>query len=113
MQRPLHWLAAARSALCGSALALTALFGSTGAHAQVTLNFWDMIWGPPEYIDTAKALVAKFNKENPGIQVQYRSVPWANWYQTYVTAIGAGTAFAGARPGSSSSPRFMSRSSLI
>jgi multiple sugar transport system substrate-binding protein len=63
------------------------------ARAQVaTLNFWDMIWGPPQYIDAARALVARFNSENPNIQVTYRSVPWANWYQTFVTAVGAGAA---------------------
>lgn len=65
---------------------------SRPARAQtVTLNFWDMIWGPPEYIETAKALVDQFNAANPAIQVKYRSVAWTNWYQTFVTAIGAGT----------------------
>ena len=64
------------------------------AHAQegVTLEFWDMVWGPPEYIDTGEALVAQFNEEHPGITVEYRSTPWNNWYQTFTTAIGAGTA---------------------
>jgi multiple sugar transport system substrate-binding protein len=73
-------------------LATSLMAITSGAHAQVTINFWDQIWGPAEYIDSAKALVDKFNKENPKIQVQYRSVPWANWYQTYATAISAGTA---------------------
>lgn len=77
-----------RSTLLAATMAVVA----TGAHAQVTINFWDQIWGPAEYIDTAKKLVDQFNKENPKIQVQYRSVPWANWYQTYSTAIAAGTA---------------------
>lgn len=62
------------------------------AQEAVKLNFWDMIWGPPEYIDSAKDLVAQFNKEHPNIQVEYRSVPWNNWYQTFVTAISSGTA---------------------
>jgi multiple sugar transport system substrate-binding protein len=64
------------------------------ASAQVAnVNFWDMLWGPaPQYPDAARALIAQFNRENPNIQVTYRSVPWANWYQTYVTAISAGTA---------------------
>ena len=47
---------------------------------------------PAEYIDVAKDLVADFNKANPSIQVEYRSVPWTNWYQTYLTAINAGSA---------------------
>jgi multiple sugar transport system substrate-binding protein len=51
-----------------------------------------MIWGGPEYIDAGKALVAQFNQEHPGITVNYRSVPWTNWYQTFLTAIGSGTA---------------------
>ena len=51
-----------------------------------------MIWGGPEYIDAGKALVAQFNQEHPDITVTYRSVPWTNWYQTFVTAIGSGTA---------------------
>ena len=79
-------------ALRSTLLAATLVVGATGAQAQVAINFWDQIWGPPEYIDTAKKLVDQFNKENPKIQVQYRSVPWANWYQTYSTAIAAGTA---------------------
>jgi multiple sugar transport system substrate-binding protein len=62
------------------------------AKDHVDLQFWDMIWGGPEYIDAGKALVAQFNQEHPDITVNYRSVPWTNWYQTFVTAIGSGTA---------------------
>ncbi|MBV9674230.1 MAG: sugar ABC transporter substrate-binding protein [Verrucomicrobia bacterium] len=71
---------------------LTAFSFSSSALANVELQFWDMIWGPPEYIDTGKALVQQFNQEHPGITVSYRSIPWNNWYQTFVTAIGSGTA---------------------
>lgn len=56
------------------------------------LQFWDMVWGPPEYIDTNEMLVSQFNEVDPNIQVEYRSTPWANWYQTFTTAIGAGSA---------------------
>ncbi|MBV8142083.1 MAG: sugar ABC transporter substrate-binding protein [Verrucomicrobia bacterium] len=72
------------------ALLLSPFAGQAKDH--VDLQFWDMIWGPPEYIDTGKALVAQFNQEHPNITVNYRSVPWTNWYQTFVTAIGSGTA---------------------
>jgi multiple sugar transport system substrate-binding protein len=79
-----------------SVLAAASLAAAGSAHPvraqSVTLNFWDMIWGPPKYIDVARSLVAQFNREHSNIQVSYRSVPWANWYQTYVTAISAGTA---------------------
>jgi multiple sugar transport system substrate-binding protein len=78
-----------------SLAALTALGLSmpvAQAKDPVKLAFWDMIWGPPQYIDAAKALVADFNKAHPDIQVEYRSIPWNNWYQTYLTAIGSGSA---------------------
>ncbi|MGV3549575.1 ABC transporter substrate-binding protein [Rhizobium sp.] len=66
-------------------------FGSI-ARAETRLQFWDMIWGPPEYITTAQKIVEQFNSEHPGIQVEYRSIPWSNWYQTYVTAVSSGSA---------------------
>ncbi len=59
---------------------------------HVDLQFWDMIWGGPEYIDAGKALVAQFNQEHHDITASYRSIPWTNWYQTFLTAIGSGTA---------------------
>lgn len=65
---------------------------SAGNGSAVELQFWDMVWGPPEYIDTAKALVEQFNKEHPNIKVNYQSTPWNNWYQTFTSAIAAGTA---------------------
>jgi multiple sugar transport system substrate-binding protein len=74
---------------------LTAVFAglsSVQAKDHVDIEFWDMIWGPPEYIDVGKALVAQFNQEHADIRVTYRSIPWTNWYQTFVTAIGSGTA---------------------
>lgn len=66
--------------------------GRAGAQAGANLEFWDMVWGPPEYIDTGKKLTERFNQEHPDITVEYRSTPWTNWYQTFTTAIGAGTA---------------------
>src|ERR1700719_237170 len=62
------------------------------AKDHVDLQFWDMIWGGPEYFDSGKALVAQFNQQHPDITVTYRSIPWTNWYQTFLTAIGSGTA---------------------
>ena len=83
-QRPLHSVSALLFAV------VLSLF-SFGV-AQVEIEYWDMVWGPPEYIDTANSLVDQFNEEHPDIQVNYTSIPWSNWYQTYVTAIGSGTA---------------------
>lgn len=83
-----------RGRASAAAVAVAAAFLGVGsaAQAQVQLDFWDMIWGPPEYIDAAQAIVDQFNAEHPDIQVTYRSVPWANWYQTFVTAVSSGSA---------------------
>jgi multiple sugar transport system substrate-binding protein len=83
-----------RSFIAVTAIAAAAFFAVFNGQAKdhVDLQFWDMIWGPPEYIDTGKALVAQFNQEHPDITVSYRSIPWTNWYQTFLTAIGSGTA---------------------
>lgn len=75
--------------MAGTALALTT--GSASAQA-VTLDFWDMIWGGPNYPVAAAKLVEQYNAENPDVRVVYRSVPWSNWYETYVTAIASGSA---------------------
>ncbi|WP_163580787.1 ABC transporter substrate-binding protein [Gracilibacillus saliphilus] len=58
----------------------------------VELSFWDMSWGPSEYITAAEEIVDQFNREHPDINVTYQSTPWANWYQTFTTAIASGTA---------------------
>ena len=66
--------------------------GGAVAQAPVTLEFWDMTWGPAEYIETAEGLVQQFEAEHPDIKIDYRSVPWNNWYQTFLVAVGSGTA---------------------
>src|SRR3984893_290688 len=79
--------------LIAMASVVTLIHPLTGnAKDHVDLQFWDMIWGGPEYIDSGKALFAQFNQEHPDITVTYRSIPWTNWYQTFLTAIGSGTA---------------------
>ena len=75
----------------GAALAALLTAPAT-AQEPVKLHFWDMLWGPAQYIDAAKGLVDEFNKAHPGIQVEYRTIPWNNWYQTFLTAVGSGTA---------------------
>ena len=55
------------------------------------LQFWDMVWGPPEYIDTAKKVVATYNQSNPNTKVSYQSNPWSSWPQVFTTAVGSGT----------------------
>jgi multiple sugar transport system substrate-binding protein len=75
--------------LAGTALVLS--MGQVLAQS-VSIDFWDMIWGGPEYPVAAQALVDRYNAEHPDVKVVYRSVPWTNWYETYVTAIASGSA---------------------
>jgi multiple sugar transport system substrate-binding protein len=71
---------------------------STGAASEsgaapVTLEFWDMSWGPAGQYDVkAKELVAKFEADNPGIKINYTMKTWDNWYQTFAQAVGANEA---------------------
>lgn len=71
---------------------ISVLFGSSAFCSPVEIQFWDMVWGPKEYIETATKLVDKFNQENKDFKVIYQSTPWSNWYQTFATAIASGTA---------------------
>jgi multiple sugar transport system substrate-binding protein len=65
--------------------------GSSSGGGTVTINFWDMAWGNSSYFDVGKQLVNEFNATHKGINVVYRGTPWANWYQTFTTALGSGT----------------------
>lgn len=53
--------------------------------------FWDMVWGNEESITIAEEMCAEYSKEN-NVDVEYQSVPWDNFYQTFLTAIAAGEA---------------------
>ena len=35
------------------------------------------------YDVAAEALVDQYNQENPNVKVEYQSVPWDNYYQTF------------------------------
>jgi multiple sugar transport system substrate-binding protein len=92
-------LAACGQAAGPSAGQPTAASGAAAPEAPVAsggaateLQFWDMVWGPPEYIDTAKKLVDQFNASNSGATVTYQSTAWSGWPQVFTTAIGSGTA---------------------
>jgi multiple sugar transport system substrate-binding protein len=86
---------AAATTGAGGAAATTVAGGGAapaagGASGEV--QFWDMVWGPDVYIDTAKKVVEQFNQANPGITASYQSNPWSSWPQVFTTAVGSGTA---------------------
>lgn len=65
---------------------------SSKSDGKINLEFWDMTWGPAEYISTAEGLVQKFNDSQDEIEVTYQSIPWDNFYQTFTTAIASESA---------------------
>lgn len=70
-------------------LSCTAAFAQT---APVELTFWDMKWGGDNYVATAQKLTDQFNQEHPDIHVNYQSIVWDNYYQTFLTAVTGGAA---------------------
>ena len=86
MTRKWNWRMPALAAAIVAGLA-----GSAGlAYGQATVDYWDMQWGGT-YADAAAALAQQFNTEHPDIKVNYRSISWQNWYETYASAIASGT----------------------
>lgn len=80
--------------LTAAAIFTSTLFaGSTivSAKEEKEITFWDMVWGNEQSIAIAEELCEKYSEEH-GIKVNYQSVPWDNFYQTFLTAIAAGEA---------------------
>jgi multiple sugar transport system substrate-binding protein len=65
--------------------------GTTAGSEQVTIDFWDEIWGGEAYQPTVKKMIAAFERSHPNVTVNYRAVPWANFYEIYNTAIASGS----------------------
>ncbi|GHV39743.1 sugar ABC transporter substrate-binding protein [Spirochaetia bacterium] len=71
--------------------------GATGgvqsASEPAKLLIWEMNWGPGEKQETAfKKLLDKFTGENPNITVEHQIIPWAGYYDIFMTAINSRTA---------------------
>jgi multiple sugar transport system substrate-binding protein len=60
---------------------------------KAKLVFWDMQWETSvPYAEDAKALVAKYNASQDKVEVQYQSIPWADYNQVFLTAVQGGAA---------------------
>lgn len=68
------------------------LAGGTESKEVVEVVFWDMMSGNEKYPALAEAQAAKITEEYPNIKIKYQSIPWANRYETFTTAIAAGEA---------------------
>ncbi|MCU1526868.1 MAG: hypothetical protein JWP75_631 [Frondihabitans sp.] len=90
-----------RRALIGGALGAAATFGlaacapagsSKGATSSGALKFWDMVWGTgTPYTAKAKSIAGAYKPTGSHRGVNYQSVPWANWYQTFTSAAASKT----------------------
>ncbi len=78
----------------GAATAAAPMLGACdggGSPSLESLTFWDMVWGTgAPYTEVAETIAAEYD---PGDlhPVQYQSIPWANWYQTFTSAVASGT----------------------
>lgn len=60
--------------------------GSTGK--PITLTFWNGFTGPDQSV--VKAMVDKFNQENPGTQIDMQIIAWDSLYTKLLPALSAG-----------------------
>ncbi|HEY9643846.1 MAG TPA: sugar ABC transporter substrate-binding protein [Coleofasciculaceae cyanobacterium] len=65
--------------------------GQTNSGAGGEVEFWTMQL-QPQFTDYFTGLIAQFQKENPGTQVKWVDVPWADMQSKILTAVSAGTA---------------------
>lgn len=61
------------------------------AGSSQEVEFWTMQL-QPEFTDYFNQLIEQFEAENPGIQVRWVDVPWADMQSKILTAVSAGTA---------------------
>src|SRR4051812_45752311 len=59
-----------------------------GEHAEV--NYWDMQWGSPTFMNQLKDNVKQFNKEHKNIQVKFQQLAWGDYSQKLLSAVQAG-----------------------
>lgn len=84
-----------RTFLGGTAAAAAALslgIGKSWAQSGERIKFWDMVWGTGQsYTDAAKGIADAYVAADGLLNVEYQSIPWASWYQTFTAAGAANT----------------------
>ena len=88
-------LGAGVSAAAVAALAACSTGGgsgtSGGGNASKPLQFWNMPWGPTAFLNEDKRIVAAYKPKSGFGTVNYRQIQWANFTQTFSTAVAANT----------------------
>jgi multiple sugar transport system substrate-binding protein len=84
--------------LAGTAAAATVLAacssggGSSSGSSTKTIKFWNMPWGAPTAFPTEdKKIVAGYKPASGLPSVSYQQIQWANFTQTFTTAVAANT----------------------
>lgn len=76
----------------GATLAACGSVGGGSPAAGEDLVFWDMVWGTgADYTALAKQLAGGYEPTGESLGAAYQSIPWANWYQTFTSAVASGT----------------------
>lgn len=74
-------------AACGGSSTSSSASGSTGKR----LKFWDMPWGGASYNPAAQKLVSSYRPAAPDLAATYQEIQWANFTQTFSSAIASTT----------------------
>ena len=56
--------------------------------AELTLKIWDV--AAPLRDPYRKIIFEKFEKENPGVKIEYEGIPWGQYMEKIITSIAAG-----------------------
>ena len=82
--------ALAALAACGSSGGSSS-GGASGGGSGKSLKFWDMPWGGTAYNPAAKKLVESYKPTGGNLQATYQEIQWANFTQTFSSAIASKT----------------------
>jgi multiple sugar transport system substrate-binding protein len=63
--------------------------GGGGGNASKPLKFWNMPWGPPAFLTEDKRIAAAYKPKSGFGSVQYQQIQWANFIQSFSTAVAA------------------------
>lgn len=86
----LKWSLSAGVAVAASPV--LAACGSSSGGGGSKLKFWDMPWGgTTTWLNTEKALVARYQPPKGTPPASLQQIQWANFYQTFASAVAAGT----------------------
>ncbi|BCW69527.1 ABC transporter substrate-binding protein [Arthrobacter sp. NicSoilB8] len=81
------------AAAAASAPLLAACGGGSASQsgASGVVKFWDMPWATPAYNDAAKKIAEGYAPASGNLKASYQTIQWANFYQTFSSAIASKT----------------------